>query len=211
MTKDIIQRSDDWYKARCGSLGASQLNEALATTKGGWGASRETIKNKIIAERLTGIPSDNYVNAAMQFGIDNEDAARKAYEAYAGVFVDEMGIAKHPVLLHTHASPDGLVGEDGLIEIKVPNTTTHIETLKSQKVPSKYMNQMLWQMRCIDRQWCDYVSFDPRLPEHLQLFVKRVERDDAAIAELEAKVAEFLTEVEGEIEELNRRFSDDAE
>ena len=205
------QRSEEWFAARCGSLGASQLNEALATTKNGWGASRENLKNRIIAERLTGTPTESFTNAAMQWGVDQEDNARKAYEAHTGTFVDEMGIASHPVLKHTHASPDGLVGDDGLLEIKCPNTTTHIETLKSQKVPSKYMNQMLWQMRCVDRQWCDYVSFDPRLPQHLQLFVKRVERDDAAIAELEAKVAEFLTEVEGEIEELNRRFSDDAE
>lgn len=205
------QRSEEWFAARCGSLGASQLNEALATTKNGWGASRENLKNRIIAERLTGTPTESFTNAAMQWGVDQEDNARKAYEAHTGTFVDEMGIALHPVLKHTHASPDGLVGDDGLLEIKCPNTTTHIETLKSQKVPSKYMNQMLWQMRCVDRQWCDYVSFDPRLPQHLQLFVKRVERDDAAIAELEAKVAEFLTEVECEIDELNRRFSDDAE
>jgi len=205
------QRSPEWFAARCGSLGASQLNEALATTKNGWGASRENLKNRIIAERLTGTPTESFTNAAMQWGVDQEDNARKAYEAHTGTFVDEMGIAFHPVLKHTHASPDGLVGDDGLLEIKCPNTTTHIETLKSQKVPSKYMNQMLWQMRCVDRQWCDYVSFDPRLPQHLQLFVKRVERDDVAIAELEAKVAEFLTEVECEIDELNRRFSDDAE
>lgn len=205
------QRSAEWYSARCGSLGASQLNEALATTKNGWGASRENLKNRIIAERLTGSPAETFQNAAMQWGVDQEDNARKAYESHTGTFVEEMGIAFHPDLKHTHASPDGLVGEDGLIEIKCPNTTTHIETLKAQKVPNKYMNQMLWQMRCVDRQWCDYVSFDPRLPAHLQLFIKRVERDDAAIAELEAKVAEFLDEVQGEIDELNRRFSDDAE
>jgi len=207
MTDDITQRTEAWYKARCGSLGASQLNEALATTKSGWGASRDNIKNRIIAERLTGIPSEGYVNAAMQFGIDNEDAARKAYEEATGVFVDEMGIALHPVLKHTHASPDGLVGEDGLIEIKVPNTTTHIETLKAKKAPSKYINQMMWQMRCTDRQWCDFVSFDPRLPSHLQLFIVRVERDEAIIADLEAKVAEFLTEVDKEIERLNEEFA----
>jgi putative phage-type endonuclease len=205
------QRTEEWYAARCGSLGASQLNEALATTKSGWGASRENLKNRIIAERLTGTPTETFQNAAMQWGVETEDAARKAYEEATGTFVDEMGIALHPVLQHTHASPDGLVGDDGLIEIKCPNTTTHIETLKAQKVPNKYMNQMLWQMRCTDRQWCDYVSFDPRLPKHLQLFIKRVERDDTAITQLEAKVAEFLSEVQGEIDELNRRFSDDAE
>lgn len=201
------QRSPEWYAARCGSLGASQLNEALATTKSGWGASRENLKNRIIAERLTGVPAESFQNAAMAWGVAQEDNARTAYEASRGVFVQEMGIALHPTLLHTHASPDGLVGDDGLIEIKCPNTTTHIETLRVKKAPSKYINQMLWQMRCTDRQWCDFVSFDPRLPENLRLFITRIERDDNAIAELEAKVAEFLTEVEREIASLNERFS----
>ena len=201
------QGTEEWLKARCGFLGASQLNEALATTKSGWGASRENLKNRIIAERLTGIPAETFKNAAMEWGTAQEDNARKAYEAATGVFVDEMGIAYHPVLRFTHASPDGLVGDDGLIEIKAPNTTTHIETLKAKKAPSKYINQMMWQMRCTDRQWCDFVSFDPRLPSHLQLFIVRVERDEAIIADLEAKVAEFLTEVEKEIERLNEEFA----
>ena len=201
------QGSTEWLQARCGSLGASQINEALATTKSGWGASRENLKNRIIAERLTGIPAETFKNAAMEWGNAQEDNARKAYEAHTGVFVDEMGISYHPVLKHTHASPDGLVGDDGLIEIKCPNTTTHIETLKAKKAPSKYINQMMWQMRCTDRQWCDFVSFDPRLPSHLQLFIVRVERDEAIIADLEAKVAEFLTEVEKEIERLNEEFA----
>lgn len=201
------QRSPEWYAARCGSLGASQLNEALATTKSGWGASRENLKNRIIAERLTGVPAESFQNAAMAWGVAQEDNARTAYEASRGVFVQEMGIALHPTLLHTHASPDGLVGDDGLIEIKCPNTTTHIETLRVKKAPSKYINQMLWQMRCTDRQWCDFVSYDPRLPSHLQLFVTRVERDDVAIAGLELKVAEFLNEVQQEIERLNEEFS----
>jgi putative phage-type endonuclease len=201
------QRSPEWFAARCGSLGASQLNEALATTKSGWGASRENLKNKIIAERLTGLPSEGFQNAAMLWGVEQEDNARKAYEAATGTFVEEMGIALHPTLKHTHASPDGLVDDDGLIEIKCPNTTTHIETLKSQKVPTKYENQMMWQMRCTGRKWCDFVSFDPRLPEHLQLFVKRVPFDDYYIGILEEKVAQFLEEVEQEINNLNERFS----
>lgn len=201
------QRSPEWYAARCGSLGASQLNEALATTKSGWGASRENLKNRIIAERLTGVVEPSYVSKPMQRGIEMEEGARKAYEAATGVFVDEMGIAFHPVLKHTHASPDGLVGDDGLIEIKVPNTTTHIETLRTKKAPAKYINQMMWQMRCTGRQWCDFVSYDDRVPESMQLFVVRVERDDKVIAELEKKVADFLTEVEREIERLNEEFS----
>lgn len=194
------QRSEEWYKARCGSLGASELNDALAKTKNGWGVSRDSVKRKIIAERLTGIPTEGYSNAAMQWGIDNEDAARRAYEAHTGVFVEELGLAPHPFLKHTHASPDGLVGSDGLIEIKCPKTTNHIETLLQQKAPSKYIKQMQWQMRCVDRQWCDFVSFDPRLPHNLQLFVTRVDRDDKFIEEIESQVSDFLDEVDREIE-----------
>jgi hypothetical protein len=123
------------------------------------------------------------------------------------VFVDEMGIAYHPVLKHTHASPDGLVGDDGLIEIKVPNTTTHVETLRAKKAPSKYINQMMWQMRCTDRKWCDFVSWDDRAPVGMQLFIVRVHRDEERIKKLDEQVAEFLTEVEKEIERLNEEFA----
>jgi len=201
------QRTEEWMKARCGSLGASQLNEALATTKTGWGASRENLKNRIIAERLTGIVEPSFVSKPMLRGIEMEDAARKAYEAHTGVFVDEMGIAYHPVLKHTHASPDGLVGDDGLIEIKVPNTQTHIKTLRTKKAPSEYINQMMWQMRCTDRQWCDFVSWDDRAPVGMQLFIVRVHRDEERIKKLDEQVAEFLTEVEKEIERLNEEFA----
>jgi putative phage-type endonuclease len=205
------QRSTEWYAARCGSLGASQIADALATTKTGWGASREALKNRLIAERLTGQPEPSYVNKYMQHGIDTEDEARRAYEAHTGTFVDEMAIAYHPVLSHTHASPDGLVGDDGLIEVKCPATSTHIETMRTGKAPSKYIKQMQWQMRCTGRDWCDFVSYDNRVPDHLKLFVVRVQRDDEMIAKLDAQVAEFLGEVERDIEELNKRFSHDTE
>jgi len=131
-----------------------------------------------------------------------EDAARMAYEARTGVFVTEVGLYRHPTIEGTHASPDGLVGDIGLVEIKCPNSSTHIETLKTGKVPTKYVYQMQWQMRCTDRQWCDFVSYDPRLGEGLQLFVKRVERDNAKIAELEAGVIEFLEGVKSDVEAL---------
>lgn len=203
---DCIQGSPEWLAARAGSLGASQINDAIAKTKTGWGASRANVKARMVAERLTGQPQESFTNAAMEWGKAQEDAARTAYAFLHNHKVTEIGIALHPTIKGTHASPDGLVEDDGLVEIKAPNSSTHIETLKSQRIPTKYMNQMLWQMRCADRAWCDFVSFDPRMPEEMQLFVQRLHRDDAAIAELETLVREFLAEVEADVAELSNLY-----
>ncbi len=199
------QRTEEWIQARCGSLGASQLNEALATTKTGWGASRENLKNRIIAERLTGIVEPSFVSKPMLRGIEMEDAARKAYEAHTGVFVDEMGIAYHPVLKHTHASPDGLVGDDGLIEIKCPNSQQHIQYWCDQKIPSKYQAQMLAQLACTQRRWCDFVSFDNRMPEDMMLLVIRFEPAKEEIEKIESEVKRFLSEVDLQLDIINKR------
>lgn len=201
---DVEQNSEEWRQARCGSLGASGITEALATTKGGWGASRENIKARLIAERLTGTPQDSYSNSAMQWGHDQEDNAANAYSFLTGNQAIACGLFRHPELNGTHASPDRLVGDDGLLEIKCPNTATHIDTLKSQKVPGKYVTQIQWQLACTGRAWCDFVSYDPRLPEDLQLFVSRVERDSDRIAKLESDIAEFLAELEADIEAINK-------
>ncbi len=204
MTQDIEQRSEQWFAARCGSLGASQIADAISKSKDGkaFGSTSANLRAKLVVERLTGIQEDGFKTAAIQHGIDSEEAARLAYEAHTGAFVTEVGLYKHPAIEGTHASPDGLVGDDGLIEIKCPNSATHIDTLKTEKVPTKYLYQMQWQMRCTDRQWCDYVSFDPRLPENLRLFVKRILRDDALIAKLEAEVVQFLKGVSDDVEAL---------
>lgn len=206
MSEDIEQRSADWYAARCGSLGASQIADAIATSRDGKSAGSTSInlRAKLVVERLTGIQEDGFKSAAMQHGIDNEDAARMAYEARTGDFVTETGLHKHPAIEGTHASPDGLVGDDGLIEIKCPNSATHIETIKAAKIATKYLYQMQWQMRCTDRQWCDFVSYDPRMPEGLRLWIKRVERDDQLLAELEAKVTAFLEGVASDVSILNQ-------
>lgn len=204
MTQDIEQRTEEWFAARCGSLGASQIADAISKSKDGkaFGSTSANLRAKLVVERLTGIQEDSFKTAAIQHGIDSEEAARLAYEAHTGAFVTEVGLYKHPAIEGTHASPDGLVGDDGLIEIKCPNSATHIDTLKTEKVPTKYLYQMQWQMRCTDRQWCDYVSFDPRLPENLRLFVKRIFRDDALIAKLEADVVQFLKGVSDDVEAL---------
>ena len=204
MTQDIEQRSEQWFAARCGSLGASQIADAISKSKDGkaFGSTSANLRAKLVVERLTRVQEDSFKTAAIQHGIDSEEAARLAYEAHTGAFVTEVGLYKHPTIEGTHASPDGLVGDDGLIEIKCPNSATHIDTLKTEKVPTKYLYQMQWQMRCTDRQWCDYVSFDPRLPENLRLFVKRIPRDDALIAKLEAEVMQFLRGVDDDVATL---------
>lgn len=200
MTENIEQRTEEWYAARCGSLGASALGDMMAKTKDGKpAASRANLRAKLVIERLTGVQEDSFKSAAMQHGIDMEDAARMAYEARTGVFVTQTGLHTHPEIKGTHASPDGLVGDEGLIEIKCPNSATHIDTLKSKKVPTKYLYQMQWQMRCTDRLWCDFVSFDDRLPENLQMFLVRIHRDDKQIAILEDEVRKFLAEVEDDV------------
>lgn len=198
----MIQGSEEWLKARAGSLGASSLADAIARTKTGWGASRANLMARLVAERITGDPQETYINGAMQRGTEMEPRARAAYAFAQGIEVVEIGITPHPVIEHAHASPDGLVGHDGLVEIKCPNTSTHIETLLSGKIPDRYMIQMQWQMACAGRQWCDFVSFDDRMPAGLELFVKRVDRDDQRIAELEAMAAEFLDEVAQTVNKL---------
>jgi len=200
----IIQRSPEWFAARCGSLGASQLADALAKTKSGWGASRLNLRAKLVVERLTGRQEDGFSSAAMQWGVDKEGEARNAYSWHTGLKVQEVGLYKHPTILGSHASPDGLVEHDGCVEIKCPNSATHIEVLKTNQVAHRYLLQMQWQMACADRQWCDFVSFDPRMPENLMYYVQRIERDNDLLATLEAQVAEFLAEVGADVDALSK-------
>lgn len=200
------QGTAEWFAARLGKATASKICDIIATTKGGWGASRANYAAQLVAERLTGEPADSYSNAAMQWGTANEPEARQAYAFRQDVDVVEVGFIDHPTIAMTGASPDGLVGKDGLVEIKCPNTATHIATLLSGTVPNKYRTQMLWQMACTGRQWCDFASYDPRLPEAMRLFVARVERDDDEIKRLEALVIDFLDEVETTVASLRKAY-----
>lgn len=202
----IAQGSTEWFAQRAGKVTASRVADVIAKTKTGWGASRANYAAQLVAERLTGNVEPTFSNAAMQWGTEKEPEAREAYEYRTGVFVDQVGMIDHPKIAMTGASPDGLVGDDGLVEIKCPNTATHIETLLSGKVPAKYVTQMAWQMACTGRAWCDFVSFDPRMPEHMRLFVQRVDRDDALIATLETEVSAFLTEVSETVAALTRAY-----
>ena len=191
----IEQGSIEWFKKRCGKATASRIADIIAKTKSGPSASRKNYMAQLVAERLTGTVADSFTNGAMQWGTDTEPHARDAYAFLQGVEVELAEFVIHPSISDAGASPDGYVGEDGLVEIKCPNTSTHIDTLLGKTVPSKYVTQMQWQMSCTGRLWCDFVSFDPRLPSHLSLFVKRVQRDDQFIGELEREVEAFLKEV----------------
>jgi len=201
---EITQGSDAWFAQRLGKVTASRVADVIAKTKTGYSTSRDNYMAQLVCERLTGTVAESYTNAAMQWGTDNEPLARAAYEAYMDVLVDEVAMITHPRIEQAGASPDGLVGDDGLVEIKCPNTATHIDTLLTQTVPGKYITQMQWQMACTGRQWCDFVSFDPRMPKELQLFIKYVPRDDAYISMLEKEVEIFLSELDEKIEKLNK-------
>jgi len=199
---EIIQGTDEWFAARLGKVTASRVADVIAKTKTGYSASRDNYMAQLVCERLTGQKGESFSNAAMQWGTETEPKAREAYMAARFEIVEEVGFVNHPTIEAAGASPDGLVGALGLIEIKCPNTATHIDTLLSQTVPSKYITQMTWQMVCTGRHWCDFVSYDPRLPAELQLFIKRVEYDPVFGAMLEKEVISFLKELNTKIEKL---------
>jgi putative phage-type endonuclease len=199
---EVEQRSDAWFSARLGKVTASRVADVIAKTKSGYSASRDNYMAQLICERLTGQQGESFTNSAMTWGTETEPLARSAFEAHANVMVEEVGFVPHPRIRDSGASPDGLVGLFGMLEIKCPNTATHIDTLLTQTVPSKYITQMQWQMACCERQWCEFVSFDPRLPQDLQLFVKRVEFNQTYVAMLEEEVINFLEELEIKVAKL---------
>jgi len=202
MSADLIQRSPEWHAARCGSLGASSVHEVVARTKSGYSASRANRLAALVVERLTGQPEAGYVNAAMQHGIDTEPEARAAYSFLHDADVVEVGLVKHPKIEGTHASPDGLVGENGLVEIKCPQPAAHLALLLGEPIPDKYLTQMHWQMACTGRAWCDFASYNGAYPAHLRLKVIRVVRHDPKITELEREVSLFLAEVDKAVNRL---------
>ena len=187
------QGTDEWFAARLGKVTASRAADVM-TKKGS--AARANLSAQLVLERLTNTKGESFSSAAMQWGVDQEPFARAAYEAHSGVWVDTVGFVQHPTIERAGASPDGLVGHDGLVEIKCPNTATMIDTLLTGKVPSNYATQMQMQMACTGRAWCDYAVFDSRMPVKAQLFVKRVQRDQKFIDDLNKEIIAFLAEVE---------------
>jgi predicted phage-related endonuclease len=201
------QGTEEWRLERLGRLTASRIGEATARIKSGWGASRANLMGELIAERLTGMPTVGYTNAAMKWGSEVEPLARAAYVFFTDREVVEVGHVLHPTIAEAGASPDGLVGDDGLIEIKCPNTATHIDTLLGKAIDGAYVAQVQFQLACcVGRRWCDWISFDPRLPASMCLFVKRIARDDKLITALEEDARLFLTELADKLAALIAKY-----
>lgn len=203
---DMTQRSSEWFATRCGKVTASRIADVMAKTKTGWGAGRANYMAQLVAERLTGTTEPGLTNAAMQWGTDKEPEARDCYAFDRGVSVVEVAFVGHPSIAMAGASPDGLVDEGGMVEIKCPNTATHIDTLLGAAIDDKYMKQMQFQMACAGRQWCDFVSYDPRLGVEMQLHVRRVPRDDAMIADIEEAVSAFLADLDDRVARLTAEY-----
>ena len=195
------QRSQEWHAARLGKVTASKVADVVARTKTGYAASRANYMAQLVCERLTGKPTEGFSNAAMEWGVEQEATARDAYSARVGELVTEVGFIDHPTIKMAGASPDGIVGA-GIVEIKCPSTATHIEYLFEREPPQKYFYQMQWQMACTGADWCDWVSYDPRMPENLQLLVVRIPRDTDCITLLEKEVSEFLAELDDKVAKL---------
>jgi putative phage-type endonuclease len=207
-----LQGDLDWFAMRTGSCTSSRLNDALARPK----RVKEKEQNKelvcranyrkeLVIERLTGKTADHYVSTAMEWGTMNEPVARTEYELVTGLEVKQIALAMHPTIKYFSASTDGLVGNDGILEIKCLNSINHLDILVSGEIPEDYHWQMLGGMACAERGFCDFVSYDPRMPEGLQLFRKRFERDESLITIMQNDVIQFLLEVEATVELLSKR------
>jgi hypothetical protein len=202
------QRAPSWIRKRVGKATASRMYDLSARLKSGKGfcASRDTYLREIVFERLTDRAYSHYVNDAMRWGNDNQDEARDTYKLHTGNAVELADFVQHPLILMSGASPDGLVGDTGLVEMKCPTSATHIATLLADAIPEENKPQMLWQMACTGRSWCDFVSYDPRLPPSMQVWIGRLDRDDAAIAALEEDVKLFLEDVDKTVAYLQERY-----
>lgn len=195
----IQQGTPEWLALRAGKVTASRVADILAKTKTGVSTSRGNYLIQLAIERATGNIESSYTNEAMQWGIDNEAQARMAYEVESGNFVDQVPFVDHSNIDGFGCSPDGLIGNLGLVEIKCPNSATHWSYIKANAPPNKYYIQMQAQMACTNAEWCDFVSFDPRMPERSQLLIVRVDRDQNFIDEMEKEVKQFLSEVQIEV------------
>jgi putative phage-type endonuclease len=199
----VQQGTMEWRLLRAGKVTASRVADVIAKTKSGYSASRENYLTELVIERF-GVISEGFTNAAMQWGTEQEPFARSMYELNTGVIVSEIDFIDHPTIQMAGCSPDGLVGEDGLLEIKNPNSATHFSYLVDGVVPEKYKPQMAWQITTTKRKWCDFVSFDSRVPEGLQYFQIRYVPEAGYIEHLEDEVKKFLIEVDARYQELKR-------
>lgn len=207
----VLQGSPEWHQLRLGKATASRVADIIRKGKGGaLSLSRARYAGELVAERLSGLPTVGFKSADMEWGNQTEAQARDAYAFYRDADLIEVDFVDHPSIGMAGASPDRLVAPDGLLEIKCPATHTHIATLFGEPIDPDYIVQMQWQMACTGRAWCDWASFDPRLPESMRLHVRRVPRDNARIAELETAVVDFLNEVRLTVHRLRAKYEPEA-
>lgn len=208
---DAAQGTPEWHAARCGRVTASRVADLMRQNKGGVSATRATYIGELVAERLSGfVAIDTFTSKAIEHGKEFEAEARRAYAFMQDADVAEVGFVVHPTIERAGCSPDGLVGEHGLVEFKCPNSATHIATLRGAPIKPDYVKQMLWQMACCERQWCDFVSYDPRMPPNMRLHVVRVQRDEKAIADITDAVKAAISEVEENVAQLKWMFGEAA-
>lgn len=186
-----LQRTTEWHSQRLGLVTASSVYKVMMASST---AGYRNYLAQLVCERLTGQPTETFKSEAMQHGIDTEDEARAAYSARTGVLVEEVGFIRHPSL-EAGASPDGLVGEDGLVEIKCVQPSTMLDLIDSRQIPKEHRLQMQWQMAVTGRDWCDYVVYQPKLPEQLKLLIIRELRNQSTILDLTAAVEKFTREL----------------
>jgi putative phage-type endonuclease len=192
------ENREEWLKQRLGLVTGSAISNVLMDSSK---AGHRNYMAQLVCERLTGEPTETYISPAMQHGIDTEDEARAAYMARNAVIVEEVGFIRHPKL-EAGCSPDGIVGQDGLIEIKCVQPATALDLLESKKVPADHYNQIQWQLAVTGRDWCDYVVYQPKLPERLRLNVMRVVRNQSDILNMTVKVEQFLEELNRKVKKL---------
>jgi putative phage-type endonuclease len=198
----VEQRTTEWNLQRLGNVTASRVADILAKTKTGASASRQNYLIELALQRVTGAIPQSFTSDAMQWGIDNEAQARVAYEIKTGNFVDQVGFIKHPTIEYFGASPDGIIDSNGLVEIKCMQPKGHWEVIKTKEIPKNYWIQQQAQLSCTNREWNDYVGFNPIFPDRSQLFIKRTYRDEVFISEMEAEIKKFLDEVEVEVKQM---------
>ena len=191
----MIQRSEEWFSARLGKVTASRIADVMAKTKTGYSASRQNYMMELLTERLTGERTESYQSADMLWGIEHEDESRELYESITGNTVMQVGFIIAPDNINAGASPDGLIGIDGGLEIKCPKTATHVNYILTENIDTKYIYQMQWGMYCTNRMWWDFVSYDPRMHKKLRIFIKRVDRDEDMINNIRNEVYKFLDEL----------------
>lgn len=204
----VEQGSPEWHALRLGKVTASRVADVCRKLKsGGYSADRANYKAELILERLTGTRVEGFVSQDMINGTLREPDARAEYELRRRCEVTQIGFADHPTIPMSGASLDGLVGEEGFIEMKCPKPATHLGYLRAGVVPGEYMHQITWGFACRpERKWCDFISFNPDFPAAMQLFVVRTMRDPALIAEAERAVVAFLEEVDREVAELRATY-----